>query len=218
MDGTYTGISLNLSNLEYWVHSNIHTYELENLDAFWSYCADYLEEDYYPEEEADDSYEEEAAVEASFSPYDYITGETGNGKYLVYTFPDVCLLIPAGWRDRYVIDTDEYGVNFYQKASHDRYLDENVTEHGGFLFRFSASKDESFRDLPAYRDLGFSENAGLYFYLKLPTDVRFYNDPEIREEYGEMFGEIDLIADMAQIRKSMHFYTDGIESTDPGMS
>jgi len=217
-DGTYTGISLNLSNLEYWVHSNIHTYELENLDAFWSYCADYLEEDYYAEEEADDSYEEEAAVEASFSPYDYITGETGNGKYLVYTFPDVCLLIPAGWKDRYVVDTDEYGVNFYHKASHDRYLDENVTEHGGFLFRLSASEDESFRDLPDYRDLGFSENADLYFYLKLPTDVRFYNDPEIREEYGEMFGEIDLIAEMAQIRKSMHFYTDGIESTDPGMS
>ena len=45
-DGSYTGISLNLDNLEYWVHSNIHTYELENLDEFWSYCADYLEEDH----------------------------------------------------------------------------------------------------------------------------------------------------------------------------
>jgi|GEM_PF-2065975 len=45
-DGTYTGISLNLRNLEYRVHSNIHTYELDNLGAFWSYCADYLEEDY----------------------------------------------------------------------------------------------------------------------------------------------------------------------------
>ena len=217
-DGTYTGISLNLRNLEYWVHSNIHTYELENLGEFWSYCAEYLEEDHYPEEDADDSYEGDEAVEASFSPYDFITGETGNGKYLVYTFPDICLLIPAGWKDRYLTETDEYGVNFYQKASHDRYLDEGVTEHGGFLFRFSASEDESFRDLPDYRDLGYSENAGLYFYLKLPSDVRFYNDPEIREEYGEMSGEIDLIADMAQIRKSMHFYTDGIESTDPGMS
>ena len=44
-DGTSTGISLNLSSLEYWIHSNIHTYELENLGEFWSYCADYLEED-----------------------------------------------------------------------------------------------------------------------------------------------------------------------------
>lgn len=44
-DGSHTGISLNLSNLEYSVHSNIHTYELDNLDAFWSYCVGYLEED-----------------------------------------------------------------------------------------------------------------------------------------------------------------------------
>ncbi|MBQ8955243.1 MAG: hypothetical protein IJ048_14145, partial [Clostridia bacterium] len=44
-DGSYTGISLNLSNLEYWAHSILHTYELENLDAFWSYCAEYLQED-----------------------------------------------------------------------------------------------------------------------------------------------------------------------------
>lgn len=46
-DGSHTGISLNLSNLEYSIHSTLHTYELENLDAFWSYCAGYLEEDQY---------------------------------------------------------------------------------------------------------------------------------------------------------------------------
>ena len=44
-DGSYTGISLNLSNLEYFVHSTIHTYELENLDEFWSFAAGYLTED-----------------------------------------------------------------------------------------------------------------------------------------------------------------------------
>lgn len=44
-DGSQTGISLNLNNLEYSVHSTPHTYELENLDEFWSYCAGYLEED-----------------------------------------------------------------------------------------------------------------------------------------------------------------------------
>ncbi len=44
-DGSHTGISLNLNNLEYSVHSTPHTYTLENLDAFWSYCAGYLEED-----------------------------------------------------------------------------------------------------------------------------------------------------------------------------
>ncbi len=44
-DGSCTSISLNLSSLEYYVHSTPHTYELEHLDEFWSYCADYLEED-----------------------------------------------------------------------------------------------------------------------------------------------------------------------------
>ena len=44
-DGSYTGISLNLNNLEYSVHSTLHTYALENLEGFWRYCADYLEED-----------------------------------------------------------------------------------------------------------------------------------------------------------------------------
>ncbi len=44
-DGSHTGISLNLNNLEYFVHSTPHTCGLDNLDAFWSYCADYLEED-----------------------------------------------------------------------------------------------------------------------------------------------------------------------------
>ena len=44
-DGSYTGISLNLTNLEYWVHTTPHTYELDNLGEFWSYCEGYLRED-----------------------------------------------------------------------------------------------------------------------------------------------------------------------------
>ena len=44
-DGSHTGISLNLDKLEYSIHSSLHVYELENLGPFWSYCADYLEED-----------------------------------------------------------------------------------------------------------------------------------------------------------------------------
>lgn len=44
-DGSQLYISLNLSNLEYYVHSTPHMYELDQLGAFWSYCEDYLEED-----------------------------------------------------------------------------------------------------------------------------------------------------------------------------
>ena len=44
-DGSHSGISLNLYNLEYAIHSSFHMYKLENLDAFWSYCAEYLKDD-----------------------------------------------------------------------------------------------------------------------------------------------------------------------------
>lgn len=44
-DGSSTYISLNLRNLEYNIYSSQHTYHLDNLDEFWSYASDYLEED-----------------------------------------------------------------------------------------------------------------------------------------------------------------------------
>lgn len=44
-DGSHTGFSLNLGNLEYSIHSTPHTYELEHLDEVWSYASDYLTED-----------------------------------------------------------------------------------------------------------------------------------------------------------------------------
>ena len=153
--------------------------------------------------------------ETSFSPYDYTIGETANEEYLTYTFPDVRLYIPMEWENRFVVETGQYGVSFYQKASYDKYLEEGK-EHGGFLFRFSGSEDESFRDIPEHRYLGYSENAGLHFYLKLPSDYRAYNDPEIRADYDEMRRQIDLIAENAKIAASLNFYPG--ESTDAGMS
>ena len=44
-DGTSSFISINLYNLEYFIHSSPHTWNLENLDEFWSFAAGYLEED-----------------------------------------------------------------------------------------------------------------------------------------------------------------------------
>ena len=44
-DGTETYISLNMRNLEYSAHSNMHTYRLDNLNDFWAFASDYLEED-----------------------------------------------------------------------------------------------------------------------------------------------------------------------------
>ncbi len=44
-DETETIISLNLYSLEYIAHSSPHMYALAHLDAFWSFAAEYLEED-----------------------------------------------------------------------------------------------------------------------------------------------------------------------------
>ena len=53
----------------------------------------------------------------------------------------------------------------------------------------------------------------------MPSDYQAYvYDDDIRSEYDAMNKQIAGIAEMAKIHKSMHFYTDGIESTDPGMS
>lgn len=43
-------------------------------------------------------------------------------------------------------------------------------------------------------------------------------DTDIRAEYDAMSKQIEEIAEMAKIHKSMHFYTDDIVDTDPGMS
>ena len=53
----------------------------------------------------------------------------------------------------------------------------------------------------------------------MPSDYQAYvYDADIRAEYDAMNKQIEGIAEMAKIHRSMHFYTDGIESTDPGMS
>ena len=44
-DGSESFISLNLYNLEYYVHSSPHIFTLDHLNEFWSYAEAYLEED-----------------------------------------------------------------------------------------------------------------------------------------------------------------------------
>ncbi len=44
-DGTETYVSLNLYNLEVTAHSSPHMYTLEDLNAFWFFAAEYLQED-----------------------------------------------------------------------------------------------------------------------------------------------------------------------------
>ena len=155
-----------------------------------------------------------AVAEPSFSPYDYVTGSAGGGRFIYYDFPDISLLIPAAWEGRFIAEQDEFGVAFYHAASHERFLEEGHDD-GGFLFRLCASEDESFRELPAYAYLGYSGNAGLHFYLMLPTDDPAYpGDASIRAEYDEMEAAVDTIVEDAEIEPSMSFYPADVVPVD----
>ena len=158
-----------------------------------------------------------AMAEHSFSPYDYVTGSAGGGRYLYYDFPDISLYLPVSWEGRFTVETDDYGVAFYQTASYEKYLEEGL-EGGGFLFRLGASEDESFRDLLAYQYLGYSENAGLHFYLALPPEYTACLEDDVMADYEDMAGFLETIIEMVRIAPSLSFYTDGLESTDAGMS
>ena len=155
---------------------------------------------------------------AEFTPYDYHIMYTANGNYVVYDFPDIMLYIPIECEDAITVEQTDTGLAFFQTASYDKFLEDGLPK-GGFLFKLRASEDEGFRELPEYEYIGFSENAGLHFYLSMPSDYQAYvYDDDIRAEYDAMNKQIAGIAEMAKIHRSMHFYPEGIESTDPGMS
>lgn len=159
-----------------------------------------------------------AIAEANdFSPYDYVTGSAGGGRFICYDFPDISLYLPASWEGRVTVVRDEFGVAFYHTASHEKFLEEGL-EDGGFLFRLCADRDEGFRDLLAYEYLGYSENAGLHFYLTLPPEYTAYQEDAIMASYNEMAEDLETITEMARIAPSLNFYTDDLDSTDAGMS
>ena len=157
------------------------------------------------------------AESAGFTTFDHVYGHAGS-QWIYYGFPDISLFMPLDWEGRITIEHGKDGFAFFQSASYDKYLAEHIP-NGGFLFELRASADESFRELPAYAYLGYSENAGLHFYLLLPTDYPAWpDDADIRAEYDEMAGQISLIVEKAKIEPNMSFYTEGVEWTDAGMS
>ncbi|MBR2571340.1 MAG: hypothetical protein IKE30_04350 [Clostridia bacterium] len=158
------------------------------------------------------------AEQAAFSAFDFVCGHAGS-DWICYIFPDITLYMPLAWEGRITAVQDSSGVSFYQTASLEKYAEEGV-EGGGFLFRLCASEDESFRDLPAYADLGYSENVGLHFYLTLPSDYPAYpGDEAVRAEYDEMAKETDTIREDAEIGPNMSFYPpDGVPLDGNGLA
>lgn len=157
------------------------------------------------------------AESADFSTFDYFYGHAGS-RLLYYGFPDITLYMPIDWEGRITIQRNRDGVAFFQSASYDKFLEQRVP-NGGFLFELRACEDERFRELPAFAYLGYSENAALHFYLLLPSDCPAWPEDEaIMAEYDEMAGQIDEIVEQARIEPNMSFFTEGLISTDPGMS
>lgn len=158
------------------------------------------------------------AEEEPFAPFDHAILYTVNGKYVVYECPDITLFIPINWDSAATVLQDDDGIGFYHTGSYEKWAEAGV-ERGGFLCKLCASEDEAFRDLPAYEYLGFSESAGLHFYLVVPSDDPAYaDDAAVRAEYDEMHAQVDEIVEMARISRSMRYYTDDVVTTDAGMS
>ena len=134
-----------------------------------------------------------AASTTSGSYFDFTDDILEDGS-LIYYFQELSLQLPASWRGSVMALQDERGTSFYQKASYEKYKAEGM-DKGGFLFSLGASVNQSFTQLPSFRYLGFSEDSCMNYYLQLPTDYPAYNEPDIREEYDQMIGEIDYVVD-----------------------
>ena len=143
----------------------------------------------------------------------------GGGRFICYDFPDAALKLPAEWECLLTVRRDGTGVSFYQTASREKYLEEGI-EGGGFLFKVCVREDEGFRDLPACAYLGCSENAGLHFYLSLPSDYPANPEDTIRAEYDETAGQIKaVVVENARVAPNMSFYPGndiGLDGDDLG--
>ena len=135
------------------------------------------------------------------SMFDYTDDILEDGS-LIYYFEELSLRMPADWRGKLTVVQHQSGVSFYQKASNDKYREEDIWT-GGFLFQLGASVNQSFTYLPSFRYLGFSEQSAMNYYLRLPTDYPAYNDPEIRAEYDKMFSQIDYVVKNVELTRRM---------------
>jgi len=113
----------------------------------------------------------------------------------VLHFDGLDMTLPAGWEEKVLMTDGDNGLSFYHAASYKKYLEEGI-KGGGYLFTLNASRDASFSELPAFKYLGFSENAGMNYYLVLPSDYpAWMGDDAIRAEYDKLFAQVDAIAD-----------------------
>ena len=114
-----------------------------------------------------------------------------------YTWNEITVTIPTGWKDKYIILEDEGGFYFYQKASYEK------EEYMGFLCGFA--KSDEFWNYGAGETLIAYTEEGSFYYMTQPTDVTFDVESETAAtEYLEMEEEIE------RMKLSLQISGDGI--------
>ena len=112
---------------------------------------------------------------------------------LIYYFEEVAVVLPADWKSKIDIVTDETSATFYHKASHEKWQ-EKYGEDGGKLFTLSCSVNHDFSELPDFTYIGFSEESVMNYFMVFPTDFQAYTEDEsVAREFQQMNAEIDYV-------------------------
>lgn len=125
----------------------------------------------------------------------WYTDDVSEDGTLVYYFEDLSLTLPETWAGRFIVETTDLGVSFYQKSSYEKYKEDGEEYPGGHLFTLGRSVNSDFENLPSFRYLGFCEKSCFNYFLVLPSDFQPYIEDDIIEEYTMLFGDIDWIVD-----------------------
>lgn len=97
------------------------------------------------------------------------------------------LEIPSQWKDKYITEDYENGVNFYSK---------NNRDFGGLVFSIERLvgeliTEEDMEQAPVSQKILLQEN-GYTYILRMPSDVQFALDNnKLKKEYEEMQGLVD---------------------------
>lgn len=102
-----------------------------------------------------------------------------------YTWQDINVTFPESWKDKYLVQEKENGFSVFQKKSYEK------EEGMGCLFGFIQESDWINAGM-GERLLAYTDEGVLYYVIQ-PTDVTYYEEEDIRDEYAKMQKEIDEV-------------------------
>ncbi len=107
-------------------------------------------------------------------------------------FPDIQIVLPAGWSGKVQMNLTENGANFYHIASHEKLAETAGDEYGGFLFGIFFSENPD--DAEYEENVIIGETAEGVYFAKFPTEEKAYtDDPDIEAEYEALRDDMEWI-------------------------